>query len=55
MIEVGLGGTLDGTNVLVPQVAVITNSGIDHTDVLGDTIEEIAATKPGSQSRAFRW
>jgi dihydrofolate synthase/folylpolyglutamate synthase len=47
VIEVGLGGTLDGTNVLVPQVSVITNSGIDHTDVLGETIGEIAADEAG--------
>ncbi len=47
VIEVGLGGTLDGTNVLVPQTSVITNSGIDHTDVLGETIAEIAADEAG--------
>jgi dihydrofolate synthase/folylpolyglutamate synthase len=47
VIEVGLGGTLDGTNVLRPKVTVVTNSGIDHTDVLGETIEEIAADEAG--------
>ena len=47
VVEVGLGGTLDGTNVIVPKVCVITNSGIDHTDVLGETIEEIAADEAG--------
>jgi dihydrofolate synthase / folylpolyglutamate synthase len=47
VIEVGLGGLLDGTNVLHPQVSVITNVGLDHTDVLGETIEEIAADKAG--------
>jgi len=47
VIEVGLGGLLDGTNVLVPQVSVITNVGLDHTDVLGETLEEIAADKAG--------
>ncbi len=47
VIEVGLGGRLDGTNVLLPQVAVITSIGLDHTEVLGDTIEAIAAEKAG--------
>ncbi len=46
-IEVGLGGSLDGTNVIVPQVGVITSIGFDHMDVLGDTIEEIAREKAG--------
>jgi dihydrofolate synthase / folylpolyglutamate synthase len=47
VVEVGLGGRLDGTNVIVPVVAVITSVGLDHTDVLGDTIEEIAREKAG--------
>lgn len=47
VIEVGLGGTLDGTNVITPLVSVITNVGLDHTDVLGDTLEAIAADKVG--------
>lgn len=47
VIEVGLGGTLDGTNVLRPQVSVITNIGLDHTEVLGNTLEEIARDKAG--------
>ncbi len=47
VIEVGLGGTLDGTNVITPLVSVITNVGLDHTDVLGDTLEEIASDKVG--------
>lgn len=47
VIEVGLGGTLDGTNVITPVVSLITNVGLDHTDVLGDTLEEIAADKAG--------
>ncbi len=47
VIEVGLGGKLDGTNVLTPLVSVITNVGLDHTDVLGDTLEEIAGDKAG--------
>jgi dihydrofolate synthase / folylpolyglutamate synthase len=47
VIEVGLGGRLDGTNVIVPEVAVITSVGYDHTDVLGDTLEAIASEKAG--------
>ncbi|MBV8727880.1 MAG: bifunctional folylpolyglutamate synthase/dihydrofolate synthase, partial [Candidatus Eremiobacteraeota bacterium] len=47
VIEVGLGGTLDGTNVITPLVSVITNIGLDHTEVLGDTLEAIAADKVG--------
>jgi dihydrofolate synthase / folylpolyglutamate synthase len=47
VIEAGLGGTLDGTNVLRPKVSVITNVGLDHTDVLGDTLEDIARDKAG--------
>jgi dihydrofolate synthase/folylpolyglutamate synthase len=47
VIEAGLGGTLDGTNVLRPEVSVITNVGLDHTDVLGETLEEIARDKAG--------
>jgi dihydrofolate synthase / folylpolyglutamate synthase len=46
-IEVGLGGRLDGTNVIEPVVAAITSVGYDHTDVLGSTIEEIAFEKAG--------
>lgn len=47
VIEVGLGGTLDATNVLQSQVAVLTSIGLDHTDILGDTIELIAQDKAG--------
>ncbi len=47
VIEVGLGGTLDGTNLVSPEVSVITNVGLDHTDVLGETVEEIATDKSG--------
>lgn len=47
VIEVGIGGKLDGTNVLMPLVSVITNIGLDHTEILGDTLEEIAADKAG--------
>jgi dihydrofolate synthase/folylpolyglutamate synthase len=47
VIEVGLGGRLDGTNVVLPMVAAITSVGYDHTDVLGSTIEAIAFEKAG--------
>lgn len=47
VIEVGLGGLLDCTNVITPEVAVVTLIGMDHTEVLGDTPELIAAQKGG--------
>ena len=47
VIETGLGGRLDSTNVLHPMVAAVTNIGIDHTEYLGDTRESIAAEKAG--------
>ena len=47
VIEVGLGGRLDGTNVITPMVAAITSIGFDHMDVLGETLEEIAMEKAG--------
>lgn len=47
IIEVGLGGRLDSTNIITPEVAVITNIGLDHTKFLGDTLPEIAAEKAG--------
>lgn len=47
VIEVGLGGLLDSTNVIVPVVSVITNVAMDHMKYCGNTIEEIAATKAG--------
>lgn len=47
IIETGLGGRLDSTNIIIPEVSVITSIGLDHQNVLGDTIEEIAAEKAG--------
>lgn len=47
VVEVGLGGRLDSTNVISPEISVITNIGLDHTDLLGDTIEKIAYEKAG--------
>jgi dihydrofolate synthase/folylpolyglutamate synthase len=47
VLEVGLGGRLDAVNLIDPDVAVVTNVGLDHTDWLGDTIEQIAFEKIG--------
>jgi dihydrofolate synthase/folylpolyglutamate synthase len=47
VIEVGVGGRLDGTNVIIPKVAAITSVGYDHTEILGESIEAIAAEKAG--------
>lgn len=48
VLEVGMGGALDSTNAIdAPEVAVITNIGLEHTEYLGRTLEEIAATKAG--------
>ncbi|MGF7213987.1 dihydrofolate synthase/folylpolyglutamate synthase [Spirosoma lacussanchae] len=47
VIEVGLGGRLDSTNVITPAASVITNIGFDHMDILGDTLPAIAAEKAG--------
>src|SRR6478609_1072562 len=47
VIETGLGGRLDSTNVITPILSVITNIGYDHMDILGNTLEKIAAEKAG--------
>ena len=47
VIEVGLGGRLDSTNIITPEVSVITNIGFDHMEMLGDTLEKIAFEKAG--------
>ncbi|MCX6820657.1 MAG: Mur ligase family protein, partial [Candidatus Aenigmarchaeota archaeon] len=47
VVEVGMGGRLDATNVIGPLVSVITNVSLEHTKVLGDTVEKIAAEKAG--------
>ncbi|UJH66488.1 bifunctional folylpolyglutamate synthase/dihydrofolate synthase [Allomuricauda sp. SCSIO 65647] len=48
IIEVGLGGRLDSTNIIEPLATLITNIGFDHMDVLGDTLEKIAFEKAGT-------
>ncbi|MEM0543864.1 folylpolyglutamate synthase/dihydrofolate synthase family protein [Flavobacterium sp. j3] len=47
VIEVGMGGRLDSTNIITPLISVITNIGLDHTQFLGDTLEAIAYEKAG--------
>ena len=47
IIETGLGGRLDSTNIITPELSIITNVGLDHTNLLGDTIEKIAIEKAG--------
>lgn len=47
VIEVGLGGRLDSTNIITPEIALITNIGFDHMDILGDTLDKIAFEKAG--------
>jgi len=47
VLEVGLGGRLDATNVVMPEICVITSISLDHTEVLGDTLAKIAAEKAG--------
>jgi dihydrofolate synthase/folylpolyglutamate synthase len=47
VIETGLGGRLDSTNIIDPLISVITSIGLDHTEILGDTLEKIAYEKAG--------
>ena len=47
IIEVGLGGRFDSTNIINPEISLITNIGLDHTDMLGDTLAKIAFEKAG--------
>ncbi|WP_372931894.1 bifunctional folylpolyglutamate synthase/dihydrofolate synthase [Mariniphaga sediminis] len=47
IVEVGLGGRLDSTNIITPEVSIITNIGLDHTAILGDSLEKIALEKAG--------
>jgi len=54
VVEVGLGGTLDATNVLPAQISVLTSVGLDHTEILGNTVKEIATDKAGIIKPLFR-
>ena len=47
VVEVGLGGRLDSTNIITPEISLITNIGMDHLDMLGDTLNKIASEKAG--------
>jgi folylpolyglutamate synthase/dihydrofolate synthase len=47
VVETGMGGRLDATNVVMPEVSVITSIGLDHCEFLGDTLEKVAAEKAG--------
>ncbi len=47
VIETGLGGRLDSTNIIIPELSIITNIGLEHTNLLGDTLEKIAFEKAG--------
>jgi dihydrofolate synthase / folylpolyglutamate synthase len=47
VVEVGLGGRLDSTNIITPELSIITNIGLDHTALLGDSLGKIAAEKAG--------
>lgn len=47
VVEVGLGGRLDATNIITPQVSVVTSIGYDHKEILGDSLENIAREKVG--------
>ncbi|CAN5303046.1 folylpolyglutamate synthase/dihydrofolate synthase family protein [soil metagenome] len=47
IIETGLGGRLDSTNIITPELSIITNIGYDHMDILGDSLEKIAFEKAG--------
>jgi dihydrofolate synthase/folylpolyglutamate synthase len=47
VIETGLGGRLDSTNIITPQLSIITNIGLDHMNLLGDSLEKIAIEKAG--------
>ena len=55
IIEVRLGGRLDSTNIISPDLCVITNIGLDHTQYLGDTFPAIAARKRESSNPQRRW
>src|SRR4030095_4366594 len=47
IVETGLGGRLDSTNIILPELSVITNIGWDHMNILGDSLETIATEKAG--------
>ena len=54
VIEAGLGGRLDSTNIITPELSVITNIGWDHMNMLGDTLKKIAFEKAGIIKKKYR-
>jgi dihydrofolate synthase/folylpolyglutamate synthase len=54
IIEVGMGGRLDATNIITPLVSVITNIGLDHTQFLGNTLDAIAFEKQESSNLMYQ-
>ncbi len=54
VIETGLGGRLDSTNIITPCLSIVTSIGLDHCDLLGDSIEKIAAEKAGIFKRGVK-
>ena len=54
VIEVGMGGALDSTNIITPRLSIITNIGLDHTQFLGDTLPQIASEKAGIMKRGVK-
>jgi len=55
VIEVGLGGRLDSTNVITPEVSLITNISWDHMDLLGDTLQKIAQARSMYSQDVANW
>ena len=55
VIEVGLGGRLDSTNIITPELCVITNISFDHMQFLGDTLPKIASEKAGIMKHGILW
>lgn len=54
IIETGLGGRLDSTNVITPELSVITNIGYDHMNILGNTLEKLLLKKQVSSNQTCR-
>lgn len=54
VIETGLGGRLDSTNIITPELSIITNIGWDHMNLLGDRLDKIAFEKQASLNKRFR-
>ena len=55
VVETGLGGRLDATNIITPILSVVTNIGLDHTDLLGNTLQAVATEKAGIIKAGVPW